>query len=111
MRIPADAVIAEEKLRFYLLVPRPYDDKSKFLARAGFGPENPKALESAIRELAAREDAVEDGSNEYGMFFRVEGPLTGPEGAAVRIAAIWLRWHIDGSYHFVTLKPTKEPRP
>jgi hypothetical protein len=32
MRLPADAVIAAEKLSQYLLVPRPWDDKAKFLA-------------------------------------------------------------------------------
>ena len=37
MRIPDDAIIPEEKLTRYLLVPHPSDDKSKFLAQAGFG--------------------------------------------------------------------------
>jgi len=36
MRIPADAVIAAEKLTGYLPLPRPWDDKAKFLAQAGF---------------------------------------------------------------------------
>ena len=36
MYIPADAEIATEKLTHYLLVPKPLDDKSKFLMRAGF---------------------------------------------------------------------------
>ena len=36
MRIPADAVSAAEKLTGYLLLPRPWDDKAKFLAQAGF---------------------------------------------------------------------------
>ena len=31
MRIPADATIAAEKLTGYLLLPRQWDDKSKFL--------------------------------------------------------------------------------
>ena len=24
------------------------------------------------------------------------------------VVLIWLRWHVDGSVHFVTLKPRKE---
>jgi len=36
MRIPPDAVIDERKLTDYLLVPRPWDDKSAFLRQAGF---------------------------------------------------------------------------
>jgi len=36
MRIPADAIIASEKLRDYLLVHQERSDKSAFLAVAGF---------------------------------------------------------------------------
>ena len=36
MIIPSDAIIADEKITHYLLVPREQDDKSKFLAQAGF---------------------------------------------------------------------------
>ncbi|MBD2204797.1 hypothetical protein H6G33_13520 [Calothrix sp. FACHB-1219] len=36
MKIPPDAIIADEKITRYLLVPREQDDKSKFLAQAGF---------------------------------------------------------------------------
>ena len=41
MHIPPDAEIAIEKLTRYLLVPRPLDDKSKFLGQAGFTSANP----------------------------------------------------------------------
>jgi hypothetical protein len=105
MRIPAHAIVPREKLTNYLLVSRPWDDKSKFLSRAGFTLNNPESLEAAIRELAANFDAVEDGDNDYGVFFRVEGPLNGPSGVALQVALIWLQWTVDGSVHFVTLKP------
>ena len=52
MKIPEDAVIPVEKLTKYLLVPRPWDDKSRFLAQAGFDQSNPDALMAAIRALA-----------------------------------------------------------
>ncbi len=45
MKIPADALIPQAKLTNYLLVARTVDDKSKFLAQAGFTIENPGALE------------------------------------------------------------------
>jgi len=41
VKIPTDAVIPMEKLTHYLLVFREWDDKSKFLAQAGFTQENP----------------------------------------------------------------------
>lgn len=105
MRIPDDAVIPWEKLTRYLLLPRPRNDKSGFLAQAGFGADNPEKLLRALRELAAGGEALEDEGNEYGTFLRLDGDLTGPNGRALRVATIWLRWHLDGSVHFVTLKP------
>jgi hypothetical protein len=106
--IPPEAVIPEDKLTRYLLVPREHDDKSKFLAQADFTRDNPETLRAAIRELAESVEAVEDGSNEYGDFFRVEGDLIGPNDHTLAVVLIWLRWHSDGTYHFITLKPRKE---
>ena len=37
MKLPADAVIATEKITQYLLVKRPENDKSHYLASAGYG--------------------------------------------------------------------------
>jgi hypothetical protein len=110
MRIPADAVIPKDKLTRYLLVPRPWDDKSQFLALGGFALDQPDDLESAIRSMAAGLDAIPDGTNDYGEFFRVEGELRGPNGVCLDVVLIWLQWKLDGTYHFVTLKPSKGPR-
>lgn len=111
MRIPPDAVVPPEKLRDYLLAPRPFDDKSKFLALAGFSRDNPHVLLGAIRQLAGAVEARTDGSNEYGEFLRVEGEIQGPNGKSLSVTTIWLRWHADGRVRFVTLKPWKEKRP
>ena len=107
MRIPAEAVIPPEKLTHYLLQPRPWDDKSKFLAGAGFSLKDPATLEDAIRRTAAFFDAIEDGDNEYGTFFRVEGLLQGPAGRSLQVVLIWLQWTLDGTFHFITLKPLR----
>lgn len=107
MRIPAGAVIPREKLVRYLLVSRPWDDKSKFLAQAGFLPNNADVLEESIRRMAASCDAVDDGINDYGTFFRVEGDLEGPTGRTLQVVLIWLQWKLDNSFHFVTLKPRR----
>jgi len=107
MKIPADAIIADDKLTGYLLVPRPRDDKSRFLAQAGFSQQNPQVLRGAIRRLVDSSEAVEDGVNDYGLFLRVEGDFVGPL-ASLSVVLIWMRRHVDGSTHFVTLKPRKE---
>jgi hypothetical protein len=106
VRIPTDAIIPTEKLTHYLLAPRRKSDKSRFLAQAGFSPENYDLLEHAIRRLIAEYDAVSDRGNEYGVFYRVEGLLHGPEGVLSTVT-VWIQYSIDGSYHFVTLKPAR----
>lgn len=107
MRIPPDATIDETKFTSYLLVQRPWDDKSGYLRGAGFELKNWLDLRAAIRRLADAVDAVEDGSNEYGTFYRVGGMLEGPTGN-LRVVCIWMKQAIDGKFRFVTLKPSTE---
>lgn len=108
MKIPADAIVAAEKLTHYLLLPRPWDDKAKFLAQAGFERRNPDALLDALRELASEVQATRDGENEYGEFLRTDGDLVGPNGRRLTVTAIWFRQHLDNKVRFVTLKPRRE---
>jgi hypothetical protein len=99
-----------EKLTDCLLLPRPCDDKAKFLAQAGFDRENPDALLGALRELAASTDTAPDGVNEYGEFLRLDGDLVGPNGRELAVSAAWFRQHADERVRFVTLKPRRERR-
>jgi hypothetical protein len=89
VKIPADSEIARTKLTHYLLVPKEVDDKSKFLAQAGFTQANPDRLESAIRRLIESAEAIYDVRDEYGDFYRVEGQLQGPAGA-LGVVTIWI---------------------
>src|SRR5437879_12237919 len=107
MQIPAEAVIPVEKLTHYLLVSRPWDDKSRFLAQAGFSITDSTALERAIRRAASKFDAVDDGRNDYGTFFRIDGELIGPNGRSLPVVLIWLQWNLDRTFHFVTLNPRR----
>lgn len=106
MRIPANAIIDETKLTGYLLVQRPWDDKSGYLRTAGFEPKNWSELRAAIRHLADEVDATEDASNEYGTFYRVEGILKGPAGD-LRVVCVWMKRATDSRFQFITLKPPK----
>jgi len=111
MKIPYAATIPPEKLIHYLLVPRPKNDKSKFLARAGFTLENPEALEAALRELIRTEDATKDRTTEYGEFYQVEGNLMGPAGQLL-VVTVWIvRPLNNGTFRFVTLKPGRKSQP
>ena len=107
MKIPPEAIIAPEKLSEYLLAWRPTDDKSRFLEQAGFARQQPEKLAEAIRHLAASAEAWEDGRSEYGIFYRLEGLLRGPNDVTLDVVLIWLQWHLDETFHLVTLKPRK----
>jgi hypothetical protein len=108
VKIPRDAVIPDNKITRYLLVQKARNDKSKFLAQAGFTSENPETLRTAIQSLVEIGEAVEDRSNEYGIFYQVVGELVGVNGITLSVVTIWLQRQIDGKFQFVTLKPLKE---
>ena len=73
----------------YLLIPQRRNDKSGFLAQAGFTQENPDLLEQAIRQLIAENNAILDRQNEYGTFYRVDGSLYGPKGLLSTVT-VWI---------------------
>ncbi len=107
MKVPAGAIIKEDKFTRYLLVKREFDDKSQFLAGAGFNPDNYILLIDQIRMLISREDAVEERSDEYGTFYKVSGSLTGPDNISIKVTTVWLQRKVDGLFQFVTLIPYK----
>lgn len=105
MRIPEDLIIPDSKITQYLLVLKARNDKSSFLAQAGFTQENPEALRLAIQRQAMNKEAIEEKNNEYGTFYQVEGELIGVNGVSLSVITVWLQRQIDGKFQFVTLKP------
>ena len=49
---------------------------------------------------------VEDGTNDYGTFYRVAGVIEGPTGT-LSVVGIWMKQAVDRKFRFVTLKPAK----
>ena len=107
MRIPADAIIAREKLTRYLLVPRFKSDKSSFLAKLGFTLANPDVLDSAIRRQADSAEVVVESADIYGEHMTVVSELIGPIGKRL-VVTVWVRSAVDGVVRFVTLKPSRK---
>jgi hypothetical protein len=107
VKIPEDALIHGNKLTRYLLVRRPKNDKSGFLAQAGFTIDNPEWLEKAIRRLISENEAILDRKNEYGAFYLVEGELMGPTKTLLTVT-VWIQLASDNRFHFVTLKPARK---
>jgi hypothetical protein len=105
MRIPEDLIIPDTKITQYLLVLKTRNDKSIFLAQAGFTQENPEALKLAIQRQAVDQEALEEKSNEYGIFYQVEGELIGVNSINLSVITVWLQRQVDGKFQFVTLKP------
>ncbi len=110
MKIPFEAEIPERKLTAYLLVPRGIDDKAAFLAQAGFNESNWRLLLIELQKLASTIEAIIDRADEYGTFYRVEGAITGPNGRKLEVVTIWLCVKLNGSYRFITLKPSRKVR-
>lgn len=108
MKIPENAIIPAAKLTRYLLVLRPRNDKSKFLAQAGFTAENPQDLMAALRQLTRSNDALEDRTDEYGTYYQVKGILQGANGIYLNVVTVWLQRTIDQQFQFITLIPNKE---
>ena len=106
MKLQGDILIPDAKLTQYLLIYRDQNDKSKFLVQAGFTQDNPNRLKAALLELIQTYDAVEDRSNKYGTFYRVEGNLLGISGN-LAVVTIWLKRAHDKIIQFITLKPQK----
>jgi hypothetical protein len=106
MKLQGSIRIPDAKLTQYLLVPRREDDKSKFLAQAGFTANNPDQLKHAILTLIQTHDAVSDRQDRYGTYYVIEGPLIGPNGTLV-VVTVWIERTVDGIIQFVTLKPKR----
>lgn len=58
MKLPTDTIISKKKISDYLLTLRSEDDKSGFLAIAGYSQQHWRKLEDDLRKLIAAEEAV-----------------------------------------------------
>ena len=88
MKLPADTIIAREKLTRYLLVGQTRGDKSAFLARAGYTLETADQLLDDLRTQLLPLDAVELRSTVFGKFYEISGTLTGPNGMTLSVRSI-----------------------
>ncbi len=108
MRLPADTLISQTKLTNYLLVPRRRNDKSKWLAWAGYTLKNWRLLENDLRNLILSEEAVPIDETEYGQLYEIRRKLLGPNGKSLSVCTIWMTESATGKTKFITLYPDKE---
>jgi hypothetical protein len=104
MIIPKDATIAIEKIRDYLLKPLILDDKSGYLALAGYNREDYWELLRDIREQLLPGDATYQERDEFGEYYILHGELRGPNGRTLGVRTVWQLNH-RGVIRLITLFP------
>ena len=107
MKLPSDSEIARVKVTHYLLKLRDEDDKSKFLAQAGYTLAHADKLMEDLRGLLNGEAEFVQ-TTEYGDKYRIRGTLTGPNGRHLRVASVWMTEEATGRTKLVTLFPDKD---
>jgi hypothetical protein len=105
--LPTNTIIARRKLTEYLLRRRQEDDKSAFLALAGYTLENADRLLMDLQEQLLPLDAELHDETEYGPKYQIRGTLTGPNGRALRVLTVWMKEEATGETKFITLLPDK----
>jgi hypothetical protein len=108
VKLPEDVVVPDDKLLRYLLLPREENDKSEFLAIAGYTLATWEVLRRDLHELAKSYDVTDTMTSAYGIKHEIRGSLTGPNGHTLHILTVWITLEGTGETRFVTLFPDKE---
>ena len=107
MMLTGDIVIASEKLTKYLLVFKKRNDKSQWLAKAGYKIDNWQALENDLRGQILQNEAVHIEYTPYGELFEIRNTLVGPSMVTISVCTIWLKESETGIIKFITMYPDK----
>jgi len=108
LKLPDDSIISPEKITEYLLKWQPDNDKSQFLARAGYSLDNWQRLLEDIRTQILPIEAELMRKTAYGDLFRIRGTLLGPNGVSIRVITVWMVEYASRQTKFITLFPDKE---
>jgi len=108
MKLPENTLIAQEKLTHYLLVHKKRNDKSQWLAQAGYTLENWQVLEYDLRKqiLSINADPIE--TNDYGQLYEIKGKLVSFKGVTLSICTIWMIERETNISKFVTMYPYRK---
>lgn len=107
MKLPKNTLIAYEKLTCYLLVFKKRNDKSQWLAEAGYSVKNWERLENDLRKQILSLDAEPSELTIYGQIYEIIGTLTGPNGKSIAAHTIWMTETATKITKFITMYPDK----
>lgn len=99
-----NAIIPQAKLTRYLLIKLAKNDKSGYLAQAGYTINNWPQLEQQLREQL-KLPAYFDQQTKFGTIYKIEGILKGLNGFDLKIATFWIIDIETQETRFVTLLP------
>jgi hypothetical protein len=108
VQLPEDVVIPDDKLLRYLLLPREENDKSAFLALAGYTLATWEVLKDDLNDLARFHEVTDTLTSPFGIKHELRGALTGPNGQILHIVTVWITLEATGETRFVTLFPDRE---
>ena len=108
MKLPNNSIISREKLTNYLLKWQADNDKSRFLGRAGYSPDNWQRFLGDIRDQILPIEAELVRKTAYGDLFQIRGKLVGPNGVSLSIVTIWMKENKSQQTKFITLFPDRE---
>jgi hypothetical protein len=108
VKLPDKTVIPRDKLLRYLLLPREENDKSKFLASAGYTLANWEVLERELHQLSRTCEVSNLETSPFGIMYEVRGTLTGPNARTLDVVTIWIKLEATSETRFVTLFPHRE---
>ncbi len=107
MKLAGNILISREKLIQYLLVPKKRNDKSQWLARAGYTLENWRLLKNDLHNQILSLDAIPIENTQYGQMYEIKGKLTGPNRKSLTVCTIWMTENETGNTKFITMYPDK----
>ena len=107
MRLPKDALISDEKLVKYLLVPKKRNDKSRWLAEAGYTLGTWPILKADLKNQALPGNASLIETTAYGIMYEIRSRLTGPNGKTLAVRTIWMVEKATGIAKFITMYPDR----
>ena len=108
MKLPHNTIIAPEKLTNYLLIFQPKDDKSRWLAEAGYHLDNWLELADDLRTQLLLLEAEWIEETRFGVTYEICGPLTGPNEKTLKVRSYWMKETETGVTKFITMFPDKE---
>jgi len=108
VKLPEHTMIPDDKLLRYLLLPRDENDKSAFLAIAGYTLATWEVLKRDLHELAKLHEVADTITSPYGIKHEIHGVLTGPHGRTLHVVTVWITLEATGETRFVTLFPDRE---